>query len=115
MTGDVALDAVRLFIALLAGAVVVALVARRISLPYSVGLVIVGLLLTRVAGGLNLEVTPNLVLAVLLPGLIFEAALRTEFEELRPSFLGVVLLAVPGVVLGAWLVGVVLSATTQLS
>jgi CPA1 family monovalent cation:H+ antiporter len=115
MTGDVALDAVRLFIALLAGAVVVALVARRISLPYSVGLVIVGLLLTRVAGGLNLEVTPNLVLAVLLPGLIFEAALRTEFEELRPSFLGVVLLAVPGVVIGAVLVAVVLSSATALS
>ena len=115
MTNDVALEAVRLFIALLAGAVAVALLARRVSLPYSVGLVIVGLAVTRVTGGLDLAITPNLVLAVLLPGLIFEAALRTEFEELRPSFLGVVLLAVPGVVIGAWLVAAVLSATTALS
>jgi CPA1 family monovalent cation:H+ antiporter len=115
MTTDVALELVRLFVLLLAGAVAVALLARRLSLPYSVGLVIVGLIVTRLAGGLRVEITPGLVLAVLLPGLIFEAALRTEFEELRPSFLGVVLLAVPGVVLGAWLVGVVLSATTELS
>jgi monovalent cation:H+ antiporter, CPA1 family len=115
MTSDVALDAVRLFVALLAGAVIVALLARRLSMPYSVGLVIVGLVLTRATGGLELEITPGLVLAVLLPGLIFEAALRTEFEELRPSFLGVVLLAVPGVAIGAALVGLVLSATTALS
>ena len=115
MTTDVALESVRLFVALLAGAVAVAFLARRLSLPYSVGLVIVGLLVTRLSGGLHIEITPGLVLAVLLPGLIFEAALRTKFEELRPSFLGVVLLAVPGVLLGAWLVGVVLSATTQLS
>jgi CPA1 family monovalent cation:H+ antiporter len=115
MTNDVALDTVRLFVALLAGAVAVAFLARRLSMPYSVGLVIVGLVVTRLAGGLRIEITPGLVLAVLLPGLIFEAALRTEFEELRPSFLGVVLLAVPGVLIGAWLVGVVLSATTQLS
>jgi CPA1 family monovalent cation:H+ antiporter len=115
MTNDVALETARLFVALLAGAVAVAILARRLSLPYSVGLVVVGLIVTRLSGGLQLEITPGLVLAVLLPGLIFEAALRTEFEELRPSFLGVVLLAVPGVVLGAWLVGVVLSATTPLS
>jgi CPA1 family monovalent cation:H+ antiporter len=115
MTTDVALETVRLFVALLAGAVAVALLVRRLWLPYSVGLVLVGLIVTRLAGGLQVEITPGLVLAVLLPGLIFEAALRTEFEELRPSFLGVALLAVPGVVLGAWLVGVVLSATTQLS
>jgi CPA1 family monovalent cation:H+ antiporter len=115
MTNDVALESVRLFVALLAGAVAVAFLARRLSMPYSVGLVLVGLVVTRLGGGLQLEITPGLVLAVLLPGLIFEAALRTPFEELRPSFLGVLLLAVPGVVLGAWLVGVVLSATTHLS
>ena len=115
MTNEAALETVRLFVALLAGAVAVAMLARRLSLPYSVGLVLVGLLLTRLSGELRIEITPALVLAVLLPGLIFEAALRTEFEELRPSFLGVVLLAVPGVVLGAWLVGLILSATTPLT
>jgi CPA1 family monovalent cation:H+ antiporter len=115
VTNDVALETVQLFVALLAGAVAVAFLARRLSMPYSVGLVVVGLVVARLGGGLQLEITPGLVLAVLLPGLIFEAALRTEFEELRPSFLGVVLLAVPGVVIGALLVAVVLSATTGLS
>src|SRR5919201_4336951 len=115
MTNDAALESVRLFIALLAGAVAIALLARRVSVPYSVGLVLLGIALTRATGGLDIAITPGLVLAVLLPGLIFEASLGTEFEELRPSFLGVLLLAVPGVVIGAWLVGFVLNAATGLS
>ena len=110
MPGDVTQTAVRLFIALLAGAVAVALVSRKVALPYSVGLVLVGLVLARLTSGLEVAVTPELVLGVLLPGLIFEAALRTGFEELRPSFIGVLLLAVPGVVIGAWIVALVLQA-----
>jgi CPA1 family monovalent cation:H+ antiporter len=112
---DAALDAIRLFVALLAGAVLVAIVARRVWLPYSVGLVVVGVVLTNVLGAPSLAITPGLVLAVLLPGLIFEAALRTEFEVLRPSLFGVLFLAVPGVVIGAALVAVALNVMTSLA
>jgi CPA1 family monovalent cation:H+ antiporter len=115
VVADVALEAIRLFVVLLAGVVAVALLARRVSVPYSVGLVLLGIALTRATDGLDIAITPGLVLAVLLPGLIFEASLRTEFDELRPSFLGVLLLAVPGVVIGAWLVGFLLNAATGLS
>ncbi|HEV8488572.1 MAG TPA: cation:proton antiporter [Candidatus Limnocylindrales bacterium] len=106
------LDALRLVVALIGAAVVVELVARRIRLPFTIGLVVAGLVVARLAAGAAIPITPDLVLSVLLPGLIFEAALRTEFEELRPSILGVVLLAVPGVLILAWLVAAVLSATT---
>ena len=115
MTGEVTLDALRLFVALLIGAVLVGTLARRVGLPVTVGLVLVGVVLTSVAGDLALVVTPELVLAVLLPGLIFEAALRTEFEDLRPSLVGVLLLAVPGVLIGSALVAAALHLGTGLS
>lgn len=115
MEAPTVLDALRLVVALIGAAVVVELVAHRIRLPFTIGLVVAGLLVARLAAGAAIPVTPDLVLSVLLPGLIFEASLRTEFEELRPSLLGVLLLAVPGVLILAWLVAAVLSATTEIS
>ena len=44
-----------------------------------------------------IEVTPELVLIALLPGLVFEAAYRLRLDELRRWLGGLVLLAVPGV------------------
>ena len=45
--------------------------------------------------------TPELVLIVLVPGLVFEAAYRLDFTELRRTFLGVAILAIPGVLVSA--------------
>lgn len=109
---DVALNEVRVVVGLLAAAVVVALVTHRLRVPYTVGLVLLGLAvgIVRPAGGL--EITPALVLAVLLPGLIFEAAFRIDIAVLRPSLLGVLFLAIPGVLVVALVVALVLHAAT---
>jgi CPA1 family monovalent cation:H+ antiporter len=112
VTNEEVIVAMRLFVALLGVAVVVALLARRISLPYSVALVVAGLVVGRVVGATEFDVPPQLVLAVLLPGLIFEAALRTGFEDLRPSLVGVAVLAVPGVLVVAVVVGWIVSMAT---
>lgn len=68
---------------LLLVAALVALVARRLHLPYTVGLVLTGIGLTwaRVAGGAAL--TPHLILEAFLPPLLFEAALSIPWRELR--------------------------------
>lgn len=115
MSGDATLGAVRLFVALVAAAVAVTLLARRFRLQDSVGLVLLGLAVAIVAPGIELEITPELVLAVLLPGLIFEGAYRTRVDALRQSLAAVLLLAVPGVVIVAALVGAILSVATPLS
>jgi CPA1 family monovalent cation:H+ antiporter len=115
MSGEATLGAVRLFVALVAAAVAVTLLARRLRLQDSVGLVLLGLAVAIAAPDIDLEITPELVLAVLLPGLVFEGAYRTRVEELRQSLLAVVLLAVPGVVIVAALVGVILSSATDLT
>jgi CPA1 family monovalent cation:H+ antiporter len=118
MTGPVTLQTIELFVALLGVAAIVAIVARPLRLPYTVALVVVGLVIGAVAGALglggNLAVTPELVLVVILPGLVFEAAYRLRFADLRRWFSGLLLLAVPGVLISAGIVAVVLHLATGL-
>lgn len=68
------------FLLLLAG--IVAMVARRFHLPYSVGLVVAGAALTFVQP-FDLPFTKELIFTVLLPPLIFEAALLIPWKELK--------------------------------
>ena len=114
-TGSAAtLDAIRAVVALLSVAALAALVVTRLRIPYSVTLVVLGL----VAGALlprgTIEVTPELVLLALVPGLVFEAALRLDLEHLRRTFGWIVLLAAPGVLISALIVALVLRAATGL-
>ncbi len=63
-------------------AAVVAMVARKLRLPYSVGLVLAGIGLTFVHP-FDLPITKELIFTVLLPPLIFEAALFIPWKELK--------------------------------
>ncbi len=107
-TGETTLALIRLFVVLVGVAALVTLLARRINLPYTVALVAIGILAGAVFTPLHLQITPELVLVVLVPALIFDAAYRIDFEKLRPSLLGVSLLAGPGVLVTAVLVAVFL-------
>ena len=69
---------IELFILLLALATGIALVARRLAIPNSVALVVAGLGLAIVVPGAQVDITPELILAVLLPGLVFEAAYKID-------------------------------------
>jgi CPA1 family monovalent cation:H+ antiporter len=97
-----------LFILLLLVVSVVAIAVRRIRLPYTVALVLVGLFIT-FQQDLAFEVTPELILALFVPPLIFEAAFHLEFNELRDNLLPILILAVPGVVLSTFIVGGIVS------
>ena len=109
-----ALGGIRVVVALLTVAALAALVVARLRIPYSVTLVVLGL----VAGALlpkgTIQVTPELVLLVLVPGLVFEAALRLDLEHLRRTFGWIVLLAAPGVLISALIVALVLHLATGL-
>ena len=112
--GAPTLDAIRIVVALLAVAALAALVVARLRIPYSVTLVILGIGAGALLPKGTIQVTPELVLLVLVPGLVFEAALRLDLEHLRPTFGWIVLLAVPGVVVSALIVAIVLQAATGL-
>ncbi len=110
-----ALGPLWLLVVLLAAVVVVAIGARRSAVPSSVALVLLGLVVSIVGPNLALPISPELLLAIVLPGLVFEAAFRTDVAVLRPAAAGILLLAIPGVIVVATIVAVVLAATTTLS
>jgi CPA1 family monovalent cation:H+ antiporter len=93
-----------LIIVLLLIVSIVAIGVRRLRIPYTVALVIVGLLIT-FQSSLKFELTPELILALFVPPLVFEAAFHLNFQELRRNLPAILLLAVPGVILTAFIVG----------
>ena len=78
---------------------VVALLARWARLPYTVALVVTGLLGFQ-PGFRDIQLTPDLILTVFLPILLFESAYNVSARSLWRDIGPVTLLAVPGVLLG---------------
>jgi CPA1 family monovalent cation:H+ antiporter len=92
-------------ISLLGVAILVAIIARRMRLPYTVGLVItgIGLAVARLDTGAML--THDFIFDVVLPPLLFEAALSIDWRELRRDLVVVLTLSTLGVVISALVVG----------
>jgi CPA1 family monovalent cation:H+ antiporter len=86
------------FVILFSIATAVAIAVRRLRIPYTVALVLVGLLL----GALHLieppHLTKDLLFSLFLPGLLFEAAFNLDGGEFRRNAIAISSLAVPGVV-----------------
>jgi CPA1 family monovalent cation:H+ antiporter len=82
-------------------AVVVAMLAQRLRVPYTVGLVLAGIALAFLPFAPNLQLTKQLVFSVFLPPLIFEAAFYIDWLKLRKDFPVVLTLATVGVLLSA--------------
>ena len=93
------------FALMLLVATVVAAVARRFRVPYEVALVLTGLAIAAPHTFSLPSLDPELLLFAFLPPLLFDASFRIDVRELRIVARPVVLLAVPGVLVTAVLVG----------
>jgi len=105
--------AVEFLIWLLIAASVIAVIAARIRIPYTVALVIGGLVL----GTVHLPIvaalvknqpdwlTPNIVLVIFLPALLFEGSLKLQVRQLHENALPIVLLATVGVLVATLVTG----------
>lgn len=93
-----------LIIELLLIATLVAIAVRRLRVPYTVALVVVGLALT-FNTNLQINLTPEIILALFVPPLVFEAAFHLDVRRLRATLPAVLFLAVPGVLLTTAIVG----------
>ena len=78
-------------------AATVAVVVRRVGVPYTVGLVVVGLVVGLVSHVPTLRLSSDLVFYVFLPILLFEAAFNLEASHLITDWRRILALAVPGV------------------
>lgn len=79
----------------------VAMLTRRLRMPYTVGLVIAGMILYLFHVHLTLHLSRELIFFVFLPPLVFEAALFISWRELKTELPLVALLATVGVILAA--------------
>jgi len=94
-------------------ACLVAMITRRLKLPYSAGLVAAGLALALLPVGFDMRLTPEMIFTVFLPPLIFEAAIQIPWGPLRRELPLLVVLVTIGVLLAAlvvaagmhWLIG----------
>jgi NhaP-type Na+/H+ or K+/H+ antiporter len=87
------------FVVLLMAAAAVAVLVRRLPIPYVTALALVGLLAGVLVGSHGLQLMPSLILFGLLPGLLFEAAYNLDWKHLRDNLLAVGALATVGVLL----------------
>jgi CPA1 family monovalent cation:H+ antiporter len=111
-------------------ATLVSLITRRFRLPYTVGLVLMGLLLgllnraelsilpedvSLVINQVEGTVTPQFILGLVVTPLIFEAAFHLRWDDLRKDLLLILALAIPGVILTTLLTGGIVYASTTFS
>ena len=95
-------------------------VSNRYKFPFSIALLLIGIVLGQLADFApaffaplsGLEISADLILYVFLPTLIFESAFHLDWRQLRKNLAPVLLLAVPGLLLSAALIGWIVSATT---
>ena len=95
------------FVAILTVACGMALVAKRFKLPYTVVLVAAGLVVSALstAGsaerlGLDIKLSPDLLLQLFLPILLFEAAFHVDLKQFLQNRRTILFLAIPGVIVG---------------
>ena len=92
-------------VGLLLIATFVGILAQRLRMPYTVGLVLVGAALAILYRGFHVDLDPHIILGIFVPPLIFEAAFHLPVPNLRQNISAILTLAIIGVLLTTFLVG----------
>ena len=82
-----------LLLAILFLVAVLAVLAKRVAVPYPIILVIGGLVLSTLPGAPRITLDPNIVFLVILPPLLFSAAFHTSWREFKRNLISILLLA----------------------
>jgi CPA1 family monovalent cation:H+ antiporter len=106
---------------LLVAAAVLAL-SKRLRLPFTVMLVVAGIGLSELAKWspwllaplVEFHISPDVILFVFLPTLIFESSLHLDARQLRRNLLPVLTLAVPGLLISTAIIGAMISFFTPI-
>ena len=96
-------------------------IAKRLRLPFTILLVIVGLAIAvlspylpaGMARLLAFHISPDIILYVFLPSLIFESAFHLDARQLRDNLLPVLTLAVPGLLISTVVIAGLVAALTD--
>lgn len=99
---------IEIFVVLLMITASVAMAVKWVRLPYAISLVIVGLIIGVFHLLPPVEMTPELILLVFLPALLFEASWNIDLRELRQNWFPITVLAVPGLIISTLIIGSVM-------
>ena len=116
------IDLVSAITALLLVAAAVLALSKRLHLPFTVMLVVAGIALSEWAQWspgilsplVEFQISPDVILFVFLPTLIFESSLHLDARELRRNLLPVLTLAVPGLLISTAIIGTVVAYFTPI-
>lgn len=119
---DLPVELVACFVGLLLVALLAGIGLRKIRFPYTIGLVLVGMGLYYLGGWFEplqilqrVHLTPNFILYILIPTLIFDAALNLDVRELMRNIVPILILAAPGVLVATAVTGLLVAKFTPLS
>jgi len=87
---------------------------RWLRVPYTLMLVIVGLIISPMHFLPSVHISPELILLIFLPALLFDAAWNLKLDALKKNLLPIFMLAVPGVILSVGVIGLVLNQSIGL-
>ena len=96
---------------------------KKVKLPFTVMLVLIGVLISRaVEDGLEFlaplavlqHAGAEIILFVFLPTLIFESAFNLDVRQLRANLAPILMLAIPGLLISTGLIGVIVYSTTNI-
>ena len=104
-------------VGLLLIAVVVLAMCKRFKVPFTVALVVVGIVIANLAKLgpeqlaflANIHISPQFILFVCLPTLIFESAIKLDPRQLRQNLLPILTLAIPGLLLSTFIIGTIVT------
>lgn len=94
---------------------------KKIHFPYTIGLVVIGFILGLIAIRFKyrpleeMNLTPDTILYLILPTLIFDAAIDIDLKALRRNILPILLLAVLGVLISTGIIGTLLSLSPAMT
>jgi CPA1 family monovalent cation:H+ antiporter len=106
---------VTVFVGLLLIASGVSMLTKWVRLPYTLALVIIGLIISPMHFLPVVHVSPELILLIFLPALLFEAAWNLNLKHLRENLLPILSLALLGVIFSVGIIGLILHVGIHLS
>jgi len=110
-----------LIIGFLTVAVASSVMLKKLHFPYTIGLVIIGAVFGIIAKEVNytlltdINLTPEIILYLILPTLIFDASINMDLKALRRNIAPILILAVFGLIISALITGGLINTFTGLS
>ena len=103
-------------------AAISAIFVKKANFPYTIGLLIVGILVGYLSSRVGflepireVQLSPDIILFLILPTLLFEASINIDAKLLKGNLLPILLLATVGLLISTAIVGIGISVATPLT